>query len=145
MFIALRITKRLSPQRGDMFIAVVLVNHNLLSRRRRIQLFVSTFFVTRHRRNMSPRRDEESSRSRKAINMSLLRSEDAPRRSRILSRKQGVAHLLQRNIDFNGTQETPHRVSYIEPGSAEHCAPATRPSKLQNCRSPLLTGDLAER
>jgi hypothetical protein len=55
-----------------------------------MQLFVFklSFVTNTPARNMSPRWGEESFGSRKAINMSLLRSEDVPRRARIVVKKE---------------------------------------------------------
>jgi hypothetical protein len=89
MFIAYGPRQGSSPQRGDIFIAVASVNHNSSLPASTNALFVSTLFYQHARpETCHPAGVKNHLVGRKAINMSLLRSEDVPRRPELLSRNK---------------------------------------------------------
>jgi hypothetical protein len=101
MFIAHGPRQGSSPQRGDMFIAVASSTTILYSRRRRMQLFVATLLCHKARATCHPAGVKNHLVGRKAINISLLRSEDVTRRSRIVVKKEtrSCSLAIQRNGD----------------------------------------------
>jgi hypothetical protein len=102
MFIAYGPRHGSSPQRGDMFIGVALVKNNS-------SLPVSTnsdvcFNILRHNAPVEtchPAGMKHHLVGRKAINMSLLRSKDVPRRSSIFVKKTRSCSLATQRTQSN--------------------------------------------